>query len=68
MDKLDQLLSARFPNQGFGTGAPLPEGIEKVILTWGTIFDLAKKGHFENIRPDLRVQFFDKILAIYNCN
>ena len=53
-----QVLSLRYPQQGFDGNRAEQSPAEKVSrnrLMWATVYDLAKEGRLEDIRPDLRV-------------
>ena len=67
-EKLMDSFEQRYPNQGLNRGTK-PE-YEQVLGMWITILEKAKEGKFDDIRPDILVQFFPKFKAIHEhyCN
>ncbi len=61
-----QMLNAKFPSQGFTGNLEQIKTVEKQVLTFATVYDLARQGKFEDIRPDILVPNFRNILEIYN--
>jgi hypothetical protein len=61
-----QILNNKFPSQGFTGNLEQIKTVEKQVLTFATVYELAKQGKFEEIRPDILVPHFSHILEIYN--
>ena len=65
-EQMQMALAAKYPFQGFNGTTEHLKLAEKQIMTFTTVYNLAKAGDFDAIRPDLLVMHFRDILEIYN--
>ena len=60
------LLNNRYPAQGFTGSYDSIKQVEKQVLTFATVYDLAKQGRFEDIRPDILIPHFKNLVEVYH--